>query len=77
MIDAHLARTGTGALVGDKITYADLSFVPWNKVLTSNPNLRDIAEAHPHFDKWNTAMTERPAVEKIRVEVEKLRAAPR
>jgi glutathione S-transferase len=29
VIDAHLKKTGGQWLVGDKCTYADLSFVPW------------------------------------------------
>jgi glutathione S-transferase len=29
VIDAHLKKTGTEYLVGDKCTYADLAFVPW------------------------------------------------
>ena len=32
VIDAHLTKTGTEYLVGDKLTFADLMFAPWNQL---------------------------------------------
>jgi glutathione S-transferase len=59
---------GRDWLVGDKCTYADLSFVMWNVSidlsLTGGPVAWDIEE-FPEFKRWMDAMKSRPAVGKV------------
>ena len=51
-------------LVGNKMTYADLSFVPWNAIapitLPTGPSV-DPLEDFPHVLAWHKRMTARPA----------------
>lgn len=67
VLDNHLAKTGTGWLVGNKCTYADLSFVPWDMMLPflMGDEGTKVMESAPHFKKWHDAMMARPAVAKI------------
>ena len=56
-------------LVGDKCTYADLSFVPWNKLLFGAMFLdvdisAELAKSCPEFFAWNQNLLDRPAVKK-------------
>ncbi|KAI0107801.1 glutathione S-transferase [Nemania sp. FL0031] len=54
-------------LVGDKMTYADLAFVPWNDriddVLLCPPEKK--FEGFPNVQAWHERMTERPAWKEI------------
>ncbi|OJJ50262.1 hypothetical protein ASPZODRAFT_59490 [Penicilliopsis zonata CBS 506.65] len=57
-------------LVGDKCTYADLAFVPWNLQIPFVMSSREgehawDAEQFPHFTRWQTAMLDREAVQKV------------
>ena len=64
VIDAHLKKQQTDYLVGNKITFADLSFIPWNALigrLTPSLNLKEF----PAFEAWNQRLVERPAVKKV------------
>jgi len=58
---------GKDWLVGDKCTYADLSFVTWNSFIPyfmqGRPGEWDPKE-FPHFTKWQDAMLSRPSVKK-------------
>ncbi|KAH7144260.1 glutathione S-transferase [Dactylonectria estremocensis] len=58
-------------LVGDKCTYADLCFVPWNKVALFAPFFRDVLqneykvqERYPNFLAWFERLISRPAVKR-------------
>ena len=55
MLDKHLKENGTGWLVGDKCTYADLSFVPWDMMLTflMGEEAVRIQERYPDFTRWH------------------------
>ncbi|KAI1456093.1 glutathione S-transferase [Annulohypoxylon moriforme] len=54
-------------LVGDKMTYADLAFVPWNDriddVILCKPE--DKFAGFPHVQAWHERMVSRPAWKKI------------
>ncbi|KAI1778210.1 glutathione transferase [Hypoxylon cercidicola] len=54
-------------LVGDKCTYADLSFIPWNTLLgTLFPRgTLDIKQEFPEYYQWNANMAKRPATRKV------------
>lgn len=69
VIDRHLKKQGTPYLVGEKCTFADLAFVPWDmKVVDllrdSEGKAPDLAKEFPHFHAWNEKIMNRPAVKK-------------
>ena len=72
VIDSHLKKKGTPYLVGDKVTYADLMFVPWHWLLLAKPFLmgedfqKEWEEKYPEAWAWNQRLQERPAVKKAR-----------
>ncbi|CAH0051810.1 unnamed protein product [Clonostachys solani] len=58
-------------LVNNKLTYADLSFVPWNRVIQGHPILNsvvweayEIEKKYPNFVAWHQRLVSRPSVEK-------------
>ena len=59
---------GKSYLVGDKCTYADLSFVMWNMAISifmsPFPERFDL-DAYPNFKSWQERLCARPAVKKI------------
>ncbi|KAH7268149.1 hypothetical protein MRS44_011566 [Fusarium solani] len=62
---------GREYLVGDKCTYADLSFVPWNRVALYAPFFNEVLweqykveEKFPNFLAWHQRLSARPAVKK-------------
>ncbi|GAB1191739.1 hypothetical protein APSETT444_000921 [Aspergillus pseudonomiae] len=64
VLDGILAKNGTGWLVGDKCTYADLSFYLWGLAKDlAWPQKWDNAEL-PHYTAWMKSMAERPATKK-------------
>ncbi|KAF2232578.1 glutathione S-transferase [Viridothelium virens] len=67
VIDAHLAKTGKQYLVGDKITYADLSFVPWQQAVPFllGEEAEKLEKDYPHYVAWNKRLNERESVKKI------------
>lgn len=54
-------------LVGDKCTYADLAFAPWNTLLgTLFPGgTLDIKTEFPEFHRWSSNVARRPATRKV------------
>jgi glutathione S-transferase len=69
VLDSILAQSKSGWLVGDKCTYADLMYVPWNEavegmIFKEYPDEFDI-QKYPHYKKWDERMRERPAVKKV------------
>lgn len=55
-------------LVGDKCTFADLSFVLWNIILPQRlfpEGDLDIEKEFPHFDGWHKRLLARPAVARV------------
>lgn len=67
MLDSVLA--GKEYLVGNKCTYADLSFVTWYWVLSGLehvvPGIRaELEKENPNWAAWDKKLNERPAVKK-------------
>ncbi|KAM0262594.1 hypothetical protein ACHAQJ_001639 [Trichoderma viride] len=69
VLNSALEKNGTGWLVGNKLTYADLSFVTWASVgkgLLEELNRGSaLAERYPKYMEWIKAMESRDAVKKI------------
>lgn len=74
VVDSHLKKTKQAYLVGDKATYADLSFVPWFWLLTQPPHLMgedfvsEWKEKYPEAWAWNERLQARAPVTKAREE---------
>jgi glutathione S-transferase len=66
VIDSHLKKTGQEYLVGDKATYADISFIPWYRAFMAfaMPDWK-YEDEFPYFTAWLNRLLERPAVQKI------------
>lgn len=66
VIDAHLKKTGGKYLVGDKVTYADIAFIPWYYNLKTYvvPGW-NYEEELPHFTSWINSLLELPSVKTI------------
>lgn len=63
-----VALKGKDWLVGDKCTYADLSFVTWAEVgngLLAQFGKLDILEKYPNYKRWMAAMNQREVVKKV------------
>ncbi|CAM1503777.1 Fc.00g013680.m01.CDS01 [Cosmosporella sp. VM-42] len=61
---------GKTYLLGDKLTYADLAFIPWNRVVFA-PFFREalgdkseIEKKYPDFVAWHERLNARPSVKK-------------
>ncbi|KAM0692553.1 hypothetical protein Q7P36_007107 [Cladosporium allicinum] len=63
VLDLGLEKTGTGWLVGEKCTFADLSFVTWNLVgeglLKELGKLQDLDVKYPNYAAWMDALCKR------------------
>lgn len=66
VIDLHLTKAGTPYLVGDKCTYADLSFITWAGIV---PMLGiDVFEGgtkNLKYKAWMDRLQERDSVKKV------------
>ncbi|KAK6606243.1 glutathione S-transferase [Botrytis cinerea] len=66
VLDRHLK--GKEWLVGDKCTYADLSFVMWNEgipwIFGDRAGELEMEKDYPNFFAWHTRLMERPAVKR-------------
>ncbi|CAI6091963.1 hypothetical protein V2G26_013497 [Clonostachys chloroleuca] len=64
VIDSHLAKKGTDYLVGDKVTYADLMFLPY---FTALPNLVPELDftKYPQYNAWLERLVTRPITSKV------------
>lgn len=65
VIDRQLAKNGGPYLLGAKVSYADLAFVPHYMMLPLFVPNYDPATEFPHFAAWLEMLKERPAVKKI------------
>lgn len=76
VLDGVLAKSTSGWLVGDKITYADLAFVTWHTMLAGifSPPFQDEWDItkYPHYQKWIESMLARASVTKVLEEQKKL-----
>lgn len=73
VIDAHLKRQKTDYLVGDKLTYADLMFVPWAVTIAGLDSV-DLSEFET-YGAWLKRLTDRPVVANIIKQREEAMAA--
>lgn len=62
------ALAGKQWLVGDKCTYADLSFVPWYEIVPKLLKDNDFETKYPNYSKWMAAMNDRESVKKFRAQ---------
>ena len=79
VLDTGLKRNGTGWLVGDKMTYADLCFVTWagtgDGILKDLGKTEGMGEKYPNYTGWMNAMRERPVAKRIQEDIARERAA--
>ena len=61
LLDDHLSRAGQW-LVGNKMTYADLAFLPWDRVTGEEV---DLLKEYPRVHAWHGRMVSRPAFRKV------------
>jgi len=64
---------GKEALVGGKVSFVDLAYVPWYKSMSGAEDGKLLAELeadNPDFKRWLHALLERPSVVKVYKEVE-------
>lgn len=66
VIDAHLKKQGTKYLVGDKLTYADLAFVPWYNLMPLLIADWDWKAQYPVFGAWFEGLRERKSVQTVK-----------
>ncbi|KAF5020207.1 hypothetical protein F66182_7772 [Fusarium sp. NRRL 66182] len=65
VLDAHLKKQGTGYLVGNRITYADLMFITWTYIFEERyPGEFDFSK-FGSYSAWMKEMRERTAVKKV------------
>jgi glutathione S-transferase len=65
VIDYHLNKTGKQYLLGDKVCYADLMFIPWNTFGPMIVDNFDWQKEYPKCYEWHQKLTSRPAVKKV------------
>ena len=58
----NMALEGKEYLVGDKLTYADLAFIPWQTGLAMIHPEFDVEKEAPNVAKWMQRMGARPVV---------------
>lgn len=65
VIDAHLKKQKSEYLVGDKLTYADLMFIPW--AVTAQSLGKEVVDlsGFEAYDAWMERLTSRPSAAKI------------
>ena len=63
------ALQGKDYLVGNKCTYADLSFVTWDGLVpwffAGDPRLDQMKKEYPNYTAWVQRLHDRPAVKKV------------
>jgi glutathione S-transferase len=77
VLDTALKSNGTGWLVGDKMTYADLSFVTWCWIADGLMKQFDkpaLGSLFPEYGKWMQRMEERDVVKGVREQMAQARA---
>lgn len=65
VIDAHLKKQGTEYLVGDRVTYADLMFVPWATGILGVANQYIDLSGFKAYNTWLARITSRPPVARV------------
>ena len=74
VIDAHLKKTGSEYLVGNKYTYADLSFVPWNMMsgwlMGGESFEKEVEKDLPTYWAWHQRIMAREATQAMKKDKE-------
>ena len=69
VIDRHLKKTGKEYLIGDKLSYADLAWIPWNYGSIGPDDIQvneaEVQDEFPVFFAWHKRVSERPAVQAV------------
>ncbi|KAF4313874.1 putative glutathione s-transferase protein [Botryosphaeria dothidea] len=65
VLNSHLKKQGTPYLIGDKFTYADLAWIPWQNIYSVIADDWDWQTECPEFAAWHKRMNERPAVKSV------------
>ncbi|KAJ3548982.1 hypothetical protein NM208_g740 [Fusarium decemcellulare] len=65
VIDSHLKKQGTNYLVGEKITYADLMFVPYARSIKMTIAPEIDTSAWVAYESWLGRIYARPAVARV------------
>lgn len=63
VLDKHLATHSY--IVGDKYTYVDIAWLPWQSVVAMADEAFDPAKEFPHVQAWLDRLRARPAVKKV------------
>ena len=67
VLDMHLSKTGQPYLVGEKLTFADLMFIPWNlgaAWLVGADFSKEWQKTYPKAWDWHQRLTSRASVKK-------------
>jgi glutathione S-transferase len=66
VINSRLRKNGTLYLVGDKVSYADLAFIPWQRSYEHFliPEW-DFKDEVPEFAAWRERLMEREAAKRV------------
>lgn len=72
VLDGHLKKNGTGWLVGDRITYADIMWYPWKNAMTVHAPEVDLSPFE-HYNAWLGRIEEREAVKRVLAEWAKVK----
>ena len=63
MVDAHLVKTGKPYLVGERVCFADLMFIPWNTMGATLYGMgEDWKDKFPTSYAWHEKLLAREAV---------------
>ncbi|KAH7061319.1 glutathione S-transferase [Macrophomina phaseolina] len=65
VVNHHLKKSGTPYLVGDKLSYADLAWVPWSNAYGFLIPEWDWQTECPEFAAWHKRLAERASVKKV------------
>lgn len=77
VLDTGLRSNGTGWLVGDRMTYADLSFVTWAWIgdgLMKELGKPALGSSFPEYGKWMQKMEAREVVKNVKDQMGRARA---
>lgn len=64
VLEKYLADGEKPFLVGDKCTFADLAFIPWQTIVPSLTGV-DVVKELPNVHRWLEGMKSRSAVAKV------------
>lgn len=62
VIDTHLCNQGTDYLVGDRVTYADIMFLPYSRGLATVIYPELDTSQWKNYTAWVSRISERPAI---------------